>query len=201
MAKGSKDNSNRSKESDFTNAIVDVRRVTKVVKGGRIFSFSSLVIVGDGGGRVGYGSGKAKEVQESVAKATKAAMNSLVRIPLRDGSRLHHDVTGQFGASKVILRSAPSGTGIIAGGAMRAVFEALGVQDVVAKSVGSTNAYNLVRATIDALQNISSPRAVAGKRNKRIGEIINRREASVGDIESKKSENENDEQAQEEAKS
>jgi len=190
MAKGSnsKDNrnkDNRNKETDFTNSIVTVRRVTKVVKGGRIFSFSALIIVGDGGGRVGFGSGKAKEVQEAVAKGTKAAMGALVRIPLRDGTRLHHDVTGQFGASKVILRSAPPGTGIIAGGAMRAVFEALGVQDVVAKSVGSTNPYNLVRATINALQNISSPRAIAGKRNKRIGEIINRRESNTGDTDKK----------------
>lgn len=184
-------NNNREKETEFTTAIVSVNRVSTVVKGGRTFSFSAIVVVGDGSGRVGFGVGKAKEVQDAVSKATKKAMGSLIRVPLRDGARLHHDVEGQFGASKVILRYAPSGTGIIAGGAMRSVFEGLGVQDVVAKSIGSTNPYNLLRATFDALQNISSPRAIAGKRGKRIGELISRRESDSGD----KAANSDDEKA------
>ena len=152
--------------------LIHVNRVAKVVKGGRRFGFAALVVVGDGSGRVGFGKGKAREVPEAIRKATQNAQGSLVRVPLREGRTLHHDVNGRFGAGRVVLRAAPPGTGIIAGGPMRAVFETLGVQDVVTKSIGSANPYNMVRATFDALSRIESPRATAAKRNKKIGEIL-----------------------------
>ena len=147
-----------------------------MVKGGRRFGFSALVIVGDGKGRVGYGSGKAREVPEAVRKATEQAKRSLIRVPLRQGRTLHHDIEGHFGAGRVVLRAAPAGTGIIAGGPMRAVFEALGINDVVAKSIGSTNPHNMVKATFDALSKMMSPRAVAAKRGKKVGDIVGRRD-------------------------
>lgn len=170
---------NREEGSELIDKLVAVNRVAKVVKGGRRFGFAALVVVGDGKGKVGYGSGKAKEVPEAVKKATDAAKKSMVRIPLREGRTLHHDVNGRFGAGKVILRSAPAGTGIIAGGPIRAVFEALGVADVVAKSVGTSNPHNMIKAAFDGLSKIRSPRTVATMRSKKVGEIISRREGQA----------------------
>ncbi len=164
-------------ESEIIDRLVSINRVAKVVKGGRRFGFSALVVVGDGKGRVGCGSGKAREVPEAVRKATEAAKRGMMRVPLRQGRTLHHDVQGRFGAGHVILRAAPPGTGIIAGGPMRAVFEALGVQDVVAKSIGSSNPHNMVKATLDALSKVMSPRSVAAKRGKKVGEIVGRRQS------------------------
>lgn len=166
-------------DSELADKLVSINRVAKVVKGGRRFGFAALVVVGDGRGRVGFGSGKAREVPEAIRKATERAKRGLVRIPLREGRTLHHDIQGRFGAGRVVLRTAPPGTGIIAGGPMRAVFEMLGVQDVVTKSIGSSNPYNMVRATFDALSRIQSPRAVAAKRGKKIGEILGRREVEA----------------------
>jgi len=160
---------------------VHINRVAKVVKGGRRFGFAALVVVGDQKGRVGFGHGKAREVPEAIRKATEAAKRSLVKVPLREGRTLHHDVRGQHGAGKVILRAAPPGTGIIAGGPMRAVFETLGIQDVVAKSLGSSNPYNMVRATFDALRHEDSPRGVAARRGKKVSEIVSRRRDQAGE--------------------
>ena len=152
-----------------------INRVAKVVKGGRRFAFAALVVVGDQKGRVGFGHGKAREVPEAIRKATEAAKRSLIRVPLREGRTLHHDVLGRHGAGKVFLRAAPPGTGVIAGGPMRAVFETLGVQDVVAKSLGSSNPYNMVRATFDALKHQDSPRSVAARRNIKVSTLQSRR--------------------------
>lgn len=163
-------------DSELIDRLVNVNRVAKVVKGGRRFGFSALVVVGDGKGRVGYGSGKAREVPEAVRKATEQAKRSMIRVPLREGRTLHHDIYGRFGAGYVLLRSAPPGTGIIAGGPMRAVLESLGIGDVVAKSLGSSNPHNMVKATMEALRLVNSPRSVAAKRGKKVGEIIGRRE-------------------------
>ncbi len=163
-------------ESEVIEKLVAINRVAKVVKGGRRFGFAALVVVGDGKGHVGYGHGKAREVPEAIRKATEQAKGHLVRVPLREGRTLHHDIKGRFGAGKVTLRAAPPGTGIIAGGPMRAVFESLGVQDVVAKSVGTSNPYNMIKATFDALRRVNSPRQVAARRGKRVGDIIGRRE-------------------------
>jgi small subunit ribosomal protein S5 len=165
-------------DGELVDRLVSINRVAKVVKGGRRFGFSALVVVGDGKGRVGYGSGKAREVPEAVRKATEQAKRSLVRVPLRQGRTLHHDVQGHFGAGRVVLRSAPAGTGIIAGGPMRAVFEALGIGDVVAKSLGTANPHNMIKATFDALGQVMSPRAVAAKRGKKVGEIVGRRDGA-----------------------
>jgi small subunit ribosomal protein S5 len=162
--------------SELIDKLVSINRVAKVVKGGRRFGFAALVVVGDGKGKVGYGSGKAKEVSDAMRKALDSAKKSMVRIPLREGRTLHHDLYGRFGAGKVIIRTAPVGTGIIAGGPMRAVFEALGVQDVVAKSVGTSNPHNMLKATFDALDSMKSPRAIAAKRGKKVGDIVERRE-------------------------
>jgi small subunit ribosomal protein S5 len=159
--------------------LVGINRVAKVVKGGRRFGFAALVVVGDGRGRVGYGAGKAREVPEAIRKATEQAKRGLVRIPLREGRTLHHDVNGRYGAGRVVLRPAPPGTGIIAGGPMRAVFESLGVQDVVAKSVGTSNPHNMIKATFQALSSIQSPKDVAAKRGKKVGDIVGRREAAA----------------------
>lgn len=165
----------RQQESDLIEKLVHINRVAKVVKGGRRFGFAALVVVGDGKGKVGFGKGKAREVPEAIRKATEEAKKSMVRIPLREGRTLHHDIEGRHGAGKVVIRSAQAGTGIIAGGPMRAVFEALGVQDVVTKSTGSSNPYNMVRGTFDALGKQSSPRMVAARRSKKVNEIISRR--------------------------
>jgi small subunit ribosomal protein S5 len=163
-------------DGELVDRLVSVNRVAKVVKGGRRFGFSALVVVGDGKGRVGYGSGKAREVPEAVRKATEQAKRGMIRVPLRQGRTLHHDIQGHFGAGRVVLRAAPAGTGIIAGGPMRAVFEALGINDVVAKSIGSSNPHNMVKATFDALSKMMSPRAVAAKRGKKVGDIVGRRD-------------------------
>ena len=173
--RGGRDRDNEREESELTDKLVHINRVAKVVKGGRRFSFAALVVVGDGKGRVGYGSGKAREVPEAIRKATDAAKRNLIRVPLREGRTLHHDISGRFGAGRVIMRSAPPGTGIISGGPMRAVFETMGVQDVVAKSVGSANPYNMVKATFEALQLCQSPRGVAARRGKKVGDIVARR--------------------------
>lgn len=162
-------------ESELTDKLVHINRVAKVVKGGRRFSFAALVVVGDGKGRVGYGSGKAREVPEAIRKATDAAKRSMIRVPLREGRTLHHDVEGRFGAGKVIMRAAPPGTGIISGGPIRAVFETMGVQDVVAKSTGSANPYNMVKAAFAALTTCQSPRGIASRRGKKVGDIVSRR--------------------------
>ena len=158
--------------AELIDKLVGINRVAKVVKGGRRFGFAALVVVGDGKGKVGVGSGKAKEVPEAIRKATDKAKINLIKVPLKEGRTLHHDAIGIFGAGKVNLRSAPSGTGIIAGGPMRAVFETLGIQDVVAKSVGSSNPHNMVKATMQALKNMQSPRSIAAKRGKRVGDIF-----------------------------
>jgi small subunit ribosomal protein S5 len=166
---------NEDRGSEIIDKLVNINRVAKVVKGGRRFGFSALVVVGDQRGRVGYGSGKAREVPEAIRKATESAKRNMIRVPLREGRTIHHDVHGRFGAGKVMMRSAPSGTGIIAGGAMRAVLETLGVQDVVAKSTRSNNPHNIVKATFKALKNTKSPRGVAAKRGKKVADIVNRR--------------------------
>ena len=159
--------------------LVHINRVSKTVKGGKRFGFAALVVVGDGKGRAGFGHGKAREVPEAISKATAAAKKAMIRVPLRDGRTLHHDGRGHFGAGNVTLRSAPAGTGIIAGGPMRAVFEMLGIQDVVAKSLGSQNPYNMVRATIDGLKQESSPRQVASRRGKKVADVLKKPEAEV----------------------
>jgi len=169
------------RDSEFVDRLVHINRVAKVVKGGRRFNFAALVVVGDQKGRVGFGHGKAREVPEAIRKATEAARRGLVRIPLREGRTLHHDATGRHGAGRVVLRMAPAGTGIIAGGPMRAVFESLGVQDVVAKSLGSSNPYNLVRATFEALKREDSPRSVAARRGLKIAVLQARRQIEVAD--------------------
>ena len=163
------------RDSEFVDKLVHINRVAKVVKGGRRFGFAALVVVGDQKGRVGFGHGKAREVPEAIRKATEAAKRALIRVPLREGRTLHHDVIGRHGAGKVVCRAAPPGTGIIAGGPMRAVFETLGVQDVVAKSFGSSNPYNMVRATFDALKHEDSPRGVAARRGIKVSTLQSRR--------------------------
>jgi small subunit ribosomal protein S5 len=162
-------------QSEIIDKLVAINRVAKVVKGGKNFGFAALVVVGDQKGRVGYGHGKAREVPEAIRKATEEAKKSMIRVPLREGRTLHHDGFGRWGAGKVFVRSAPAGTGVIAGGPMRAVLEVLGVHDVVAKSIGSSNPYNMVRATVDALKNQSSPRQIASKRGLKVQDIVGRR--------------------------
>ena len=166
---------------EFADRLVAINRVSKTVKGGKRFGFAALVVVGDQKGRVGFGKGKAKEVPEAIRKATEQAKRQMVRVPLREGRTLHHDIDGRHGAGKVVMRTAPTGTGIIAGGPMRAVFEMLGVQDVVAKSIGSQNPYNMIRATLDGLGRQASPRIVAQRRGKKVAEIIRRDEAPVAE--------------------
>lgn len=161
--------------SDIVEKLVHINRVAATVKGGRRFSFAALMVVGDQKGRVGFGHGKAREVPEAIRKATEEAKKTMIRVPLRESRTLHHDGSGRHGAGKVMLRSAPAGTGVIAGGPMRAVLETLGVQDVVAKSLGSSNPYNMVRATFDALKAQASPRQIASKRGKKVGDILGRR--------------------------
>ncbi len=162
-------------QNEYIEKLVSINRVAKVVKGGRRFSFAALVVVGDGNGMVGHGKGKAKEVPEAIKKATDEAKSKMIRVPLRHGRTLHHDIKGRFDSGKVYLRSAPSGTGVIAGGPMRAVFEALGIQDIVAKSVGSSNPHNMVRATFEALKLVSSPKIIAMRRGLKITDITKRR--------------------------
>ena len=170
-------------QSEIIDKLVAINRVAKVVKGGKNFAFAALVVVGDQKGRIGYGHGKAREVPEAIRKATEEAKKSMVRVPLREGRTLHHDTNGRWGAGKVIMRSAPAGTGVIAGGPMRAVFDVLGVRDVVAKSTGSSNPYNMVRATVDALRRQASPRQIASKRGLKVQDIIARRTDGSGNAE------------------
>ena len=175
---------NRSEETpEFADRLVAINRVSKTVKGGKRFGFAALVVVGDQRGRVGFGKGKAKEVPEAIRKATEQAKRSLIRVPLKDARTLHHDMEGRHGAGKVVMRTAVAGTGIIAGGPMRAVFEMLGLQDVVAKSIGSTNPYNMIRATIDGLKSETSPRQVAARRGKKVAEILNKPAAEAATAE------------------
>jgi small subunit ribosomal protein S5 len=166
-------------ESELREKLVSINRVAKVVKGGRRFGFAAVVVVGDGKGRVGFGTGKAREVPEAIRKATDQAKRSMVRIPLREGRTLHHDVEGRYGAGMVVMRTAKPGTGIIAGGPMRAIFESLGLQDVVAKSIGSSNPHNMIKATFAAFRNMASPRAIAAKRGKKVGDIVGRRDGDA----------------------
>jgi len=161
---------------EFVDRVVHVNRVSKTVKGGKRFAFAALVVVGDQKGRVGFAHAKSKEVPDAIKKATERAKRHLIRVPLREGRTLHHDAIGHFGAGQVTIRTAPAGTGIIAGGPMRAVFEAMGIQDVVAKCTGSSNPHNMVRATFDALSGANSPRAIAAKRGKKVSDIISRRD-------------------------
>jgi small subunit ribosomal protein S5 len=172
----------RDRERDADDGLIDklvtINRVAKVVKGGRRFAFAALVVAGDQKGRVGWGHGKAREVPEAIRKATERAKRSMIRVPMKEGRTLHHDVEGRFGAGKVVLRTAVAGTGIIAGGPLRAVFETLGIGDVVAKSLGSRNPHNMVKATFDALHRCASPRAVATRRGKKVAELFQRRDAA-----------------------
>ncbi len=170
-----------AEDSDLVDKLVNINRVAKVVKGGRRFGFAALVVVGDTKGRVGYGKGKAREVPEAIRKATEKAKSNMIRVPLREGRTLHHDVRGRFGAGRVVVRAAPPGTGIIAGGPMRAVFETVGIQDVVAKSLGSANPYNMIKATFAALGNLNTPRNVAMRRGKKVSEILGPRAGNGGE--------------------
>ncbi|MBO6604130.1 MULTISPECIES: 30S ribosomal protein S5 [Paracoccaceae] len=166
----------RDETPEFADRLVAINRVSKTVKGGKRFGFAALVVVGDQRGRVGFGKGKAKEVPEAIRKATEQAKRQLIRVPLKEGRTLHHDILGRHGAGKVVMRTAPEGTGIIAGGPMRAVFEMLGVKDVVSKSTGSQNPYNMIRATLDGLKKESSPRQVAARRGKKVADILPKRD-------------------------
>lgn len=174
MARGDNNdrNNNQAEQDDIIERLVSINRVAKVVKGGKRFGFAALVVVGDGKGRIGHGSSKAREVPDAIQKATQQARRNMVRVPLREGRTLHHDVAGRFGAGKVYLRAAPVGTGVIAGGPMRAVFEVLGIHDVVAKSLGSKNPHNMVKAAIAGLVSTQSPRSVANRRNKRVADVL-----------------------------
>ncbi len=174
----SRDRREREETTEFVERLVSINRVSKTVKGGKRFGFAALVVVGDQKGRVGFGKGKAKEVPEAIRKATEAAKRGMIRVPLREGRTLHHDMQGRHGAGKVVMRTAPAGTGIIAGGPMRAVFEMLGIQDVVAKSTGSQNPYNMIRATIDGLKKEASPRHVAARRGKKVADILPKTDAA-----------------------
>ena len=171
----------RETGDELKDKLVTINRVAKVVKGGRRFSFAALVVVGDEKGRVGWGAGKAREVPEAIRKATERAKRGMIRVPMREGRTLHHDVIGEFGAGRVILRAAPAGTGIIAGGPMRAVFETLGMGDVVAKCTGSTNPHNMVKATFAALGRCTSPRAVAARRGKKFSDLLGPRKDGAAD--------------------
>ncbi|MEC7489174.1 MAG: 30S ribosomal protein S5 [Pseudomonadota bacterium] len=182
MARNSRRDREDRQESDIIDKLVSINRVAKVVKGGRRFGFAALVVVGDQKGRVGFGSGKAREVPEAIRKGTEQAKRNMIRVPLREGRTLHHDVKARYGAGKVILRAAPPGTGIIAGGPMRAVFETLGIQDVVAKSIGTQNPHNMIKATFQALQSLQSPRMVASRRSRKVGDIVGRRGAEQVEV-------------------
>ena len=184
MARDNNNNNRRDRDEDneFVDRLVHINRVAKTVKGGRNMSFAALVIVGDEKGRVGFGKGKAREVPEAIRKATEEAKRNLVRIPLREGRTLHHDGRGRWGAGKVVLRAAPPGTGVIAGGPMRAVMEVLGIQDVVGKSIGSSNPYNMVRATFDALKSQASPRMIASKRGLKVQDVVGRRTDGASEL-------------------
>ena len=179
MARGPKEDRRDGQDPDLVEKLVAINRVAKVVKGGRRFGFAALVVVGDGRGRVGFGAGKAREVPEAIRKGTEKARKTMIRVPLREGRTLHHDVYGRFGAGRTYLRAAPPGTGIIAGGPTRAVFEALGVQDVVVKSVGTSNPYNMIKAVFEGLKHSQSPRMVAARRGKKVSDLVGRRDDGV----------------------
>jgi small subunit ribosomal protein S5 len=191
MARESRDGGGRNRDhgrdrdggDELIDKLVTINRVAKVVKGGRRFAFAALVVVGDQKGRVGYGAGKAREVPEAIRKATDRAKRAMIRVPMKEGRTLHHDVTGTYGAGSVVLRAADAGTGIIAGGPMRAVFETLGIGDVVAKSLGSRNPHNMVKATFAALQRCASPRSVATRRGKKVSDLLGKREAAAPVVE------------------
>ena len=168
----------RDADDGLIDKLVTLNRVAKVVKGGRRFAFAALVVAGDQKGRVGWGHGKAREVPEAIRKATERAKRGMIRVPMKEGRTLHHDVQGRFGAGKVVLRTAVAGTGIIAGGPLRALFETLGIGDVVAKSLGSRNPHNMVKAAFDALNHCASPRSVATRRGKKVSDLLGRREAA-----------------------
>ena len=176
-----RDRREREEAPEFADRLVAINRVSKTTKGGKNFGFAALVVVGDQKGRVGFGKGKAKEVPEAIRKATEQAKRQMVRVPLKEGRTLHHDIEGRHGAGKVVMRTAPMGTGIIAGGPMRAVFEMIGIHDVVAKSIGSQNPYNMIRATIDGLKKESSPRQVAQRRGKKVADILKKDDAPVAE--------------------
>ncbi len=178
-----RDNRREEEDDGIIEKLVHINRVSKTVKGGKRFGFAALVVVGDGSGRVGFGHGKAREVPEAITKATASAKKKMIRVPLKEGRTLHHDGNGRFGAGKVTVRSAPPGTGIIAGGPMRAVFESLGVADVVTKSVGTSNPYNMIRATFDALATQTSPKSVAQRRGKKVADLLGRGGASEAEAE------------------
>lgn len=182
MARNPRRDRDKREESDIVDKLVSINRVAKVVKGGRRFGFAALVVVGDEKGRVGFGSGKAREVPEAIRKGTEKAKRNMIRVPLREGRTLHHDVRGRYGAGQVVLRAAPPGTGIIAGGPMRAVFETLGVQDVVAKSLGTQNPHNMIKATFEALKTLQSPRMVATRRGRKVGDIVSRRDHEQAEV-------------------
>ncbi len=188
MARDSRDGNRGGRErdrdgsDDLIDKLVTINRVAKVVKGGRRFAFAALVVVGDQKGRVGYGAGKAREVPEAIRKATERAKRTMIRVPMKEGRTLHHDVHGEYGAGMVVLRAAEAGTGIIAGGPMRAVFEALGIGDVVAKSLGSRNPHNMVKATFAGLSRCASPRSVASRRGKKVGDILGKRDAPEAEV-------------------
>ena len=180
--RGGRDRNDRREErdgDDLIDKLVTINRVAKVVKGGRRFAFAALVVVGDQKGRVGYGAGKAREVPEAIRKATERAKKTMIRVPMKEGRTLHHDAEGMFGAGHVVVRAASAGTGIIAGGPMRAVFEALGIGDVVTKSLGSRNPHNMVKATFAALERCASPRSVAARRGKKVSDILGKREEAA----------------------
>jgi small subunit ribosomal protein S5 len=181
--RGGRRDDRREETPEFADRLVAINRVSKTVKGGKRFGFAALVVVGDQKGRVGFGKGKAKEVPEAIRKATEQARRSLMRVQLREGRTLHHDMEGRHGAGRVVMRAAPAGTGIIAGGPMRAVFEMLGIQDVVAKSLGSQNPYNMIRATMDGLARETSPRSVAQRRGKKVADILPKRESAEAEAE------------------
>ncbi|MEM6383485.1 MAG: 30S ribosomal protein S5 [Pseudomonadota bacterium] len=179
MAPRERNRDRDEEKSEFVDKLVHINRVSKTVKGGKRFGFAALVVVGDQKGRVGFGHGKAREVPEAIRKATESAKRTMIRVPLREGRTLHHDIKGRHGAGKVLLRAAPPGTGIIAGGPMRAVFETLGIQDIVAKSQGTSNPYNMIRATFDALREEDSPRSVAARRGLKVSTLQARRGDAV----------------------
>ncbi|MCA0373345.1 MAG: 30S ribosomal protein S5 [Proteobacteria bacterium] len=183
MARRPEREQKEERENEVIDKLVAINRVAKVVKGGKNFGFAALVVVGDEKGRAGFGHGKAREVPEAIRKATEEAKKKMIRVPLREGRTLHHNGAGRWGAGKVVLRSAPPGTGLIAGGPMRAVFEVLGIRDVVAKSLGSSNPYNMVRATFDALAEQVSPRQIAGKRSLKVADILSRRRDGASSLE------------------
>lgn len=177
--RGGNRRNNRDETPEFQDRLVAINRVSKTVKGGKRFGFAALVVVGDQKGRVGFGKGKAKEVPEAIRKATEQAKRQMIRVQLREGRTLHHDMEGRHGAGRVVMRSAPEGTGIIAGGPMRAIFEMLGIKDVVSKSIGSQNPYNMIRATMDGLRKESSPRSVAQRRGKKVADILPKTDVKI----------------------